>query len=85
LAGPQSGQATEHQVTLSDYMLSEAEITNTQYVEFLNAAFDAGLVEVTTATVGAATGKMVVVGTSGFQSQPSSTVWSGGNPGDEGF
>lgn len=70
LAGPQSGQATEHQVTLSDYILSEAEITNAQYLEFLNAAFDARLVEVTTATEGADIGKAVFTETSSRWSAP---------------
>ena len=34
----QKAAAPEHQVTLSDFAISEAEITNAQYLEFLNAA-----------------------------------------------
>lgn len=63
LRGPQAGQATEHQVSLSDFELSEAEITNAQYVEFLNAAFARGLIEITTGTVGPDAGKQVITGT----------------------
>ena len=64
LLGPQSNDAIEHQVTLSDYAMSETEITNAQYVEFLNAAYAAGLITVSTAGVGADQGKTLVVGSS---------------------
>jgi len=64
LLGPQAEDATEHQVTLSDYELSETEITNSQYVEFLNAAFADGLIEIQTGSVGADMGKSLIVGSS---------------------
>ncbi len=64
LLGPQSKDATEHQVTLSDFELSETEITNSQYIEFLNAAFSDGLIEVQTGSSGPDLGKSLVVGTS---------------------
>jgi formylglycine-generating enzyme required for sulfatase activity len=44
LKGPQAGTATEHEVTLSDYQLSETEISVSQYVAFLNAAHHDGLI-----------------------------------------
>ena len=43
--------------------MSEAEITNAQYLEFLNAAFNKGLVSVTTGTSGADKDKKIIVGT----------------------
>lgn len=39
----QQAAAPEHEVTVSAYSMSEAEVTNAQYVEFLNAAYLAGL------------------------------------------
>ncbi len=63
LRGPQAGQATEHQVTLSDYELSATEITNAQYAEFLNDAIAAGLITVQIGTRGPDAGKKLVVGT----------------------
>lgn len=46
LKGPQAGMATEHEVTLSNFSLSETEISVAQFTEFLNSAHDAGLIEV---------------------------------------
>lgn len=43
---PGTYDALEHSVTLSAFQMSEAEVTNQQYVDFLNAAEAAGLVEV---------------------------------------
>ena len=63
LMGPQAGLATEHQVTLSDFELSETEVTNAQYVAFLNAALAAGLVEVTVGGPGPDLNKRLVSGT----------------------
>jgi sulfatase modifying factor 1 len=64
LLGPQAGDATEHTVTLTDFMLSEAEITNSQYLEFLNAALEDQLIEVVTYTeAGPDLGKQLVIGT----------------------
>jgi sulfatase modifying factor 1 len=65
LKGPQSGQASEHNVTLSAYTMSETEITNAQYVEFLNAALAKGLIEVATGTTAGDTGKSIIVGSAG--------------------
>ena len=48
----QKAAASEHQVTVSDYSLSEAEITDAQYVEFLNAAYSDGLIQIVTGTAG---------------------------------
>ena len=62
LLGPQAGQATEHTVTLSDFTMSEAEITNEQYVTFLNSAYENGLIEVITGTIGLDSGKKIIVG-----------------------
>lgn len=53
----------EHEVTLSAYEMTETEITNEQYVEFLNSALANGAVEVKTADKGPETGQLVVVGT----------------------
>ena len=63
LRGPQRGQATEHQVTLSDYELSATEITNAQYAEFLNNAIAAKLITVQLGTRGPDAGKKLIVGT----------------------
>ena len=60
----QKAAAPEHSVTVSDYSLSEAEITNTQYVEFLNAAYAAGLVQIVTGTAGPDKDKQLIQGTS---------------------
>lgn len=60
----QQSAAPEHQVTLSTFSISEAEITNAQYVEFLNAAHADGLIEIITGTAGPDKDKQVVVGTS---------------------
>jgi formylglycine-generating enzyme required for sulfatase activity len=60
----QQAAAPEHQVNLSPYSISEAEITNAQYVEFLNAAFTDGLIEVVTGTMGPDNGKKIIQGTS---------------------
>lgn len=63
LLGPQAGQATEHEVRLSEFSLSETEISNQQYVSFLNSALEDRLIEV---SIGSATGpdagKQLVVG-----------------------
>ncbi len=56
--------APEHDVTLSPYSMSEAEITNSQYVEFLNAAFGDGLIEIVIGTIGPDNGKQLIQGTS---------------------
>lgn len=63
LLGPQSADAVEHEVTLSDFELSETEVTNAQYVEFLNAALADGLVEVTVGGPGPDLNKRLVSGT----------------------
>lgn len=60
----QKAAAPEHEVTVSPYSLSEAEITNDQYVEFLNAAFTDGLIEVVTGAAGPDKDKKLVQGTS---------------------
>lgn len=56
--------APEHEVTLSPFKMSEAEITNAQYIVFLNEAFAAGLIEVVTGTMGPDLGKQLVQGSS---------------------
>lgn len=60
----QKAAAPEHSVTLSPFSLSEAEITNEQYVAFLNAAYNEGLIEVVTGTAGPDKDKLLVRGTS---------------------
>jgi len=62
LLGPQTGQATEHEVTLSTFQMSETEVSNTHYLEFLNAALLQGLVKVEIASAGADAGQSLVVG-----------------------
>ena len=42
----------ERTVNMSEFSMSEAEITNAQYLEFLNAAMADGLIEVITLTMG---------------------------------
>jgi sulfatase modifying factor 1 len=64
LLGPQAGEAMEHTVHLSNFTMSEAEITNEQYVEFLNSAFKDGLIEIITGTIGPDNGKKLIVGSS---------------------
>ena len=45
--GPPGGyDAYLHEVTLNSFQMSETEITNEQYVHFLNGAFSSGLLEV---------------------------------------
>ncbi|MGK0411832.1 MAG: sulfatase activating formylglycine-generating enzyme [Polaribacter sp.] len=55
--------APEHQVTISDYAMSEAEINNKQYVEFLNAAFSEGLIQIVTGIAGPDKDKLIIQGT----------------------
>ncbi len=59
----QKAASPEHQVTLSAYTISEAEITNAQYVVFLNEAFAGGLIEIFTGTAGPDNGKELIRGT----------------------
>ncbi|MEQ8240069.1 MAG: SUMF1/EgtB/PvdO family nonheme iron enzyme [Cyclobacteriaceae bacterium] len=59
----QKAAAPEHQVTLSAYTMSEAEITNAQYVVFLNEAFNDGLIEIFTGVAGPDKDKKVIRGT----------------------
>ena len=61
---PGTYDATVHTVTLSDFWMSATEITNQQYVDFLNSAFTDGLVEVKVETaVGPDLGQTLVFGT----------------------
>ncbi|PQJ76730.1 SUMF1/EgtB/PvdO family nonheme iron enzyme [Polaribacter glomeratus] len=55
--------APEHEVTVSAYSMSEAEITNAQYVVFLNAAFNEGLIKIISGTGGPDNGKRLIQGT----------------------
>jgi len=59
----QQTAAPEHQVTLSSYSIGESEVTNSQYVEFLNAAYNDNLLEIITGTMGPDNGKRLVQGT----------------------
>jgi formylglycine-generating enzyme required for sulfatase activity len=61
--------ALEHEVTWSMYSISETEITNEQYVSFLNAAFVDGLIEIVTGIGGLDVNKRVI------QRTAFSTVW----------
>ena len=63
LVGPAEQLGAEHSVTLSEYSMSEAEITNAQYIEFLNAAFEDGLVQIVTGTAGPDKDKRLIQGT----------------------
>lgn len=60
----QKAAAPEHAVTVSNFSLSEAEITNAQYLEFLNAALTDGLIEVNLGTIGPDKDLRLVQGTS---------------------
>jgi len=62
LLGPHAGQASEHQVTLSEFQMSETEVSNAHYLEFLNAALLNGLVKVEVASTGSDAGMNLVVG-----------------------
>jgi formylglycine-generating enzyme required for sulfatase activity len=64
LLGPSAGHATEHEVTMSNFTMSETEVTHGQYLEFLNLALAAGLVEVGTVTSGAFADNKNIIGTS---------------------
>lgn len=59
----QKAAAPEHQVTLSDFSISETEITNEQYLAFLNAALADGLIEINTGTMGPDKDARLVQGT----------------------
>lgn len=59
----QQAAAPEHEVTISPFSMSEAEITNAQYVEFLNAALNEGLIEIVTGTTGPDSNKRLIQGT----------------------
>ena len=59
----QRTDAPEHQVILSPYWMSETEITNTQYAEFLNAAYESGLIRIVTGGRGPDDGKRIIQGT----------------------
>ena len=59
----QKAAAPEHQVTLSDFSISEAEITNLQYLQFLNEAYADGLIEINTGQNGPDKGNRLVQGT----------------------
>ncbi len=48
--GPNAGMATEHQVTLSSFEMSETEVTIAQFVEFLNLAHQDALIEIVDTT-----------------------------------
>jgi formylglycine-generating enzyme required for sulfatase activity/sugar lactone lactonase YvrE/methionine-rich copper-binding protein CopC len=58
----QKAAAPEHQVEVSAYSMSEAEITNDQYVEFLNAAFNDGLIQIVIGISGPDKDKTLVTG-----------------------
>ncbi len=63
--GPPGGyDAYLHEVTLNSFQMSETEITNEQYVHFLNGAFSSGLLEVQIETnPGPNMGDLLVFGT----------------------
>lgn len=56
--------APEHQVTLSPFKISEAEISNEQFKQFLNQAYKAGLIEIVEGQGGPDLGKRIIVGSS---------------------
>ncbi|MDP6033812.1 MAG: SUMF1/EgtB/PvdO family nonheme iron enzyme, partial [Candidatus Marinimicrobia bacterium] len=61
---PGSYDAYLHTVILSSFQMSESEVTNEQYVHFLNGAFSSGLLEVQIETgPGPYTGDLLVFGT----------------------
>jgi formylglycine-generating enzyme required for sulfatase activity len=62
LRGPAAGDASEHQVTLSAFAMARTEVTNAQYLEFLNLAYQEGLIEVIEGDSGADLGRRLVVG-----------------------
>ena len=59
----QQTAAPEHQVILSSFSISESEVTNSQYTEFLNAAYNDGLLEIVIGTMGPDNGKRLIQGT----------------------
>lgn len=61
---PAQPSAPEHQVTLDAFTMSEAEISNVQYVEFLNNAYNNGLIEIITGVSGPTNGQRLIKGTS---------------------
>ena len=61
---PGSWDAPEHSVTLAAFMMSETEITNQQFVTFLNAAMADGLIDVAEGTMPPDVGNLLIVGTS---------------------
>jgi formylglycine-generating enzyme required for sulfatase activity len=65
----QQAAANEHQVTLSSYSLSETEISNVQYVDFLNAAFADSLITISMGLNGPDKDKRLIQGTalSGYE------------------
>jgi formylglycine-generating enzyme required for sulfatase activity len=66
---PGSFNAFPHNVTVSSFQMSKTEVTNDQYVEFLNSAQLSALVEVQVETVvGPDLGSILVFGTTGAPS-----------------
>jgi len=59
----QQSAAPEHEVTLSGFYMSEAEITNSQYLSFLNAAYAEGIIEIVIGEKGPESGKRLIQGT----------------------
>jgi len=58
----QKSTAPEHQVKLSSYSLSEAEVTNAQYVAFFNTAYNEFVITIGEGIRGLAKGKAIVFG-----------------------
>ena len=54
----------EHQVTLDAFEIGETEVTNAQFVEFLNEAYEKNLIEIITGKQGPDKGKQLIVGSS---------------------
>jgi len=71
----QKAAAPEHQVTLSPYSMSEAEITNAQYVEFLNSAYAEGLITIVVGSIGPDKDKRLIRGTSS-STYPDKTLYT---------
>ena len=62
---PGTYDAYEHSVTLNDFQMSETEISNSQFVQFLNSAYADGLLEVVTVTApGPDNGNTLIYGSS---------------------
>jgi len=72
---PNDYSANVHTVTVSDFEMSDTEVTNQQYVDFLNSAELAGWVEIQVETTGGDAGDNIVYGTASTNAAVQGNGW----------